>query len=137
MAFASGKNAVFKLDDGAGSLTDISTYINSANLQTSQGTYDVTTLSATYRAFILGFGDWKLSVKGFYDETIDGYLAGADSASRSVEFYPKGTPTGSGKPKYSGEVIKVSYTGPTVEVDGAETWELELQGTGALSRAVA
>lgn len=136
MAFGSGKNASFSLDDGGGTLRDISTYINNVQFKTDQGTYDVTTLGAAYRAFILGFSGGTFSITGFYDPTVDGYLAGADSVlSRSFEYYPAGTPVGATKPKYSGEVIKSSYSTED-PVDGPATFSLELTTTGAISRAV-
>jgi len=135
VAFASGRDATFKLDDGGGTLRDISTYITNVSSSTDQETYDTTTLHATYRAKILGFSGGKFTVQGLYDATIDGYLAGADTATPSFEYYPAGDPVGATKPKYSGECIKNNYT-INDPVDGVQTWTLELETSGAVARAV-
>lgn len=136
MSFGPGKAGSFSVDDGGGSLRDISAYVTQVQLQTPQGTYDVTTLGASSKAYINGLAEWTLQVDGHFDPTVDGYLAGVDSASRSVEFYPAGTPVGATKPKYSGEVLKTSYQ-VTDPVDGVVGFTMSLQGTGTLTRAVA
>lgn len=135
MAFGPGKSGVFKIDDsGGGTLTDISAYCTSVQLQTPQGSYDTTTLGNSSKTFINGLAEWSIQVDGLYDATVDGYLAPIDSASRSIEFYPAGTPVGATKPKFSGEVLKTSYQ-VTDPVDGVVPFSLTLQGTGTLTRA--
>lgn len=136
MAFGAGRNGVFKVDDGAAGLQDVSAYTTSVQLQTAQGTYDSTVLGLTSKTFLNGLAEWSLQVEGLYDATVDGYLAGVDSVSRSIELFPAGTPVGATKPKYSGETLKTSYQ-TSDPVDGIVTWSLTLQGTGALTRAVA
>ncbi len=137
MAFGAGHNGVFKIDDaGGGSLQDISAYVTNVQLVTAQGTYDVTTLGVATKAFISGLGEWSLSVTGHFDATVDGYLSGVDSASRSIDLFPAGSPVGSTKPEYTGEVLKTNYQ-TTDPVDGVVGFSLSLQGTGTLTRAVA
>lgn len=135
MAFGSGRAGVLKVDDsGGGSLTDISGYCDNVKLTTDQGTYDSTVLGLTSRTFINGLFGWTLEVSGKWDPTLDGYFETVDSASRSVELYPAGTPVGPTKPKLSGEVLKTKYD-LSDPVDGIVPFTLTLQGTGALTRA--
>lgn len=136
MAFGAGKNGVFKIDDtGGGSLTDISAYLTSVKLNTEEGTYDSTVLGLSTRTFINGLYSWSIDVEGFFDATVDGYLSVIDSASRSIEFYPAGTPVGSTKPKFTGEVLKTKYE-TSDPVDGIVPFSASFQGTGTLTRAL-
>src|ERR1051326_5052194 len=134
MAFVHGRKTVFKIDDGTGTLRDITSYVNSSNLQRMLDLLDTTTFGANSKTYITGFADAKIPFGGFWDATLDGYLAGAIDAlaagtlsSLSWELYPEGTATG--KVKYSGEAVMTSYEA-TMGAQQADTWSSELQEIG-------
>ena len=140
MAFVHGRKTVLKLDDGSGTLRDITTYVNSSSLQRLLDLLDTTTFGANSKAYITGFADAKISFGGFWDATIDGYLAGAFDAlaagtlsTLSWELYPEGTATG--KVKYSGEAVMTSYEATQAAQQATSTTN-ELQVTGAVTRAL-
>jgi hypothetical protein len=140
MAFVHGRKTVFKLDDGGGSLRDLSAYVNSSSLQRLQDLLDTTCFGATAKTYITGFPDAKIPFGGFWDATPDGYLAGAVDAlaagtisSLSFELYPEGTATG--KVKYSGECLLINYE-ISEGAQQANAWTGELQVTGAVTRAL-
>src|SRR5262245_38125659 len=114
MAFVHGKKTVFKLDNSAGTLVDLSAYINQSSLQRLQDLLDTTCFGATAKTYITGFPDAKIPFGGFWDATLDAHMDGVMSAinagtlaSASFELYPEGNT--SGKVKYSGEALLISY----------------------------
>jgi len=140
MAFVHGRKTVFKIDDGTGTLRDITTYVNSSSLQRMLDLLDTTTFGANSKTYIPGFADAKIPFGGFWDATVDGYLAGAIDAlaagtisSLSFELYPEGNT--SGKVKYSGEAVMTNYEA-TMGAQQADAWTSELQVTGSVTRAL-
>jgi len=140
MSFVHGRKTVFKLDDSGGTLRDLTTYVNSSSLQRLLDLLDTTTFGANAKTYITGFADAKIPFGGFWDATLDGYLAGAFDAlaagtisSLSFELYPEGNTTG--KVKYSGEAVMTNYEA-TMGAQQADTWTSELQVTGSVTRAL-
>lgn len=140
MAFVHGKKTVFKLDDSGGTLRDLSAYVNSSSLQRLLDLLETTCFGATAKTYITGFADAKIPFAGFWDPTVDGYLAGAFDAladgtiaSLSFELYPEGT--GSGKVKFSGEAVLISYEA-SMGSNQATGWTGELQVTGSVTRGL-
>jgi len=117
MAFVHGKDSVFKLDNSGGSLTDISTYVNSVDFPETVGLKDAT-----------------LSISGLWDSTLDGILGAVvgQSATLSFEYSPEGT--GSGAVQYTGECILTSYSqsSPVGDVVG---FSADMQVSGDVTRA--
>ena len=103
MAFVHGKDSVFKLDNSSGSLTDISTYVNSIDFPQTADVAETTTLGDGSKSYIVGLKDSTLSVAGLWDATADAIFGAVvgQSATLSFEYSPEGT--GSGKIKYTGE----------------------------------
>lgn len=128
--FAHGKSAVFKINDGS-TLRDISNVVNSSSLSRSAETAEVTALGNSSKAYIPGLKDATISVEGYADVTVTGYLDGALGVERAWEFFPAGS--GAGQVKYSGTGILTSLeTG--AEVGGAVTVSGEIQVTGDVTR---
>lgn len=138
MAFKGGTNSVFKIDNQAGTLTDISAYIKTTGLPQIADMYDVTTLGNTNKVYIAGLKDGTVAIGGPWDPTIDAVLAlivGGPSAgaTSSYEFLPHGT--GTGNIKYSGECLLKEYSINT-DVAAAVTFSGSIQFTGAVTRTV-
>ena len=134
MAFVHGKDSVFKLDNSGGSLTDISTYVNSVDFPETADVAETTTLGDGSKSYIVGLKDATLSIRGLWDSTLDGILGAVvgQSATLSFEYSPEGT-TG-GNVKYTGECILTSYSqsSPVGDVVG---FSADMQVSGDVTRA--
>jgi predicted secreted protein len=142
MGFIHGKNSVFKIDDVAGSLTDISHFCEEVSLSRDIETAEVTTFGKDDKAYITGLRDATVSVSGKFDASaasaIDPVLAGILGSASTVSwaYRPNSASVSTSNPEYQGEAIVTSY-----EVSGgvgdAVTFSAELQCTGAITRATA
>lgn len=136
--FRHGKGGVFKLDNAAGSLVDISTGVEEVSLSYSVETGETTQFGQNSKTYITGLQDATLSVSGKYDATFDAQFQGVVAAliagtiaSVSFEYGPEGSSTG--RIKYSGEAIVTSYEA-SASVSDVVSYSLELQVTGAVTR---
>ena len=134
MAFVHGKKTVVKIDDSAGALQNLSTYINSSSLQRLQELLETTTFGATAKTYIAGFPDAKVPIGGFWDATLDAHMDGIlGKETVTVELFPEGD--AAGKVKYAGEAILISYE-MTGNANQATAWTNELQITGGVTRSL-
>jgi hypothetical protein len=132
MAFGPGKNAVIKIEDSGGSLTDVSAYLDTASLSRTAENYDVTTFGKGSHVYIAGLLDGQIPLAGPWDPTIDALLAGTLGLdANSFEYYPAGTPVGSTKPKYSGACLVTKY-----EISDPENGRVSFSATVQLSDTV-
>jgi predicted secreted protein len=133
MAFKHGKGTIFKLDDSTPTLNDISAYVNNVDFPREVDTPETTTFGNDDRTYIAGLRGATISITGFWDETVDGYLAGivGQATSSTFEYGPQGGSTGD--IKYTGEAFVTNYTQGS-PVDGVTTFSLDLQITGAVTR---
>ena len=136
MAFRHGKNAVFKLDNSGGTLTDISAYLTDVSLPRSIGTSETTTFGVTggSKTYVVGLNDATISISGKYDATVDAQLVavlGQDS-SLSFEYGPAGSTTG--YIKFTGESFLTKYD-VKAPVGDVVTFSADLQVTGSITRA--
>ena len=135
MAFHHGKGSAFKIDNTAGTLTDISSNVNTAELARSIELGETTNFGDNQKSYIVGLQDGTISIGGQWDEStggVDATLAGgAEPASRTFEYGPEGD--SSGDIKYSGECILTNYTVNNV-VGDVVSWSADLQITGAVTR---
>ena len=133
MAFVHGKDSAFKLDNSSGTLTDISTYVNSVDFPETADVAETTTLGDSSKSYIVGLKDATISIAGLWDSTVDGILGAVvgQSATLSFEYSPEGT--SSGKIKYTGECILTSYSqsSPVGDVVG---FSADLQVSGDVTR---
>ena len=144
MGAVMGKDAVFKLDISAGTLTDITAYLTSVDgLPGGVETDDTTTMGDSARESIPGLKDAaKVSIEGNFSPTaneIDTYLGTlygnggklASGGSISFEWHPNGT--ASGNPKYTGECWLTNYV-VSAQVGSKVPFKAELQVTGGATR---
>ena len=138
MAFSHGKLTVFKIDNAAGALQDISTYTNMVDFGRELDEAETTCFGAgASRTYISGFSDSKIKIGGFWDPTIHGILGPLYSAHRSgsvtsssIEYGPAGSTAG--YQKMTAEVVVLSYNIKT-DVKGAAEWEMELHASGLVT----
>lgn len=134
MAFVAARNSAFKLDNAAGSLTDISAYVDSVGgIANTTDMLDTTVFGSTSKTFATGLrnGD-TITVSGKWDSTLNTQITGllGLSASSTFEYSPAGTTAG--LPKVSGECFVASYEVSSSVAD-LVTFSMSLQITGAVT----
>jgi predicted secreted protein len=142
MAFIHGKKSLFKIDNSAGALIDISAFCEEVSLSRDIETAEVTTFGSGTKAYITGLSDGTVSISGKFDSVnasaVDPVLTGilGQDATVSWAYRVNSASVSSTNPEYQGEAILTSY-----EVSGAVgdavTFSAELQCTGAITRATA
>lgn len=134
MAFVHGKDSVFKLDNSGGSLTDISTYVNSVDFPQTADVAETTTLGDGSKTYIVGLKDSTISLAGLWDATADGIFGAVvgQSATLSFEYSPEGTTPGN--VKYTGEAILTSYA-KNSPVGDVVSYSADFQVSGDVTRA--
>ncbi len=142
MAFNAGKFSVFKLDNAAGALQTITTYLTSIEFSESIDELETTTLGSINRSYVLSFGDCEIDLEGIWDPTLDGIFALLSAGFRAVpptvtsatfEYGPAGSTAG--QVKISGESVLTEYNRPT-EVDDLATWSAKLHVSGNITVGV-
>lgn len=135
MAPKHGSLGEFKLYSG--SLRDVSGYLELAGIKRAIDTAETTGLKDTAKEHIPGLSDATISGNGQYDVTLDGYIDVALAAQATTaplwEYYPGGNVTG--QVKYSGSCLITKWDTES-KIDDKSTCELELQVTGAITRAI-
>lgn len=133
MPFVHGKETVFKVDNAAGVLTDISAKLNGVNFPQTVEVAETTTFGAASKAFIVGMKDSTISIEGKWDSVVDAHLNGiyGVAATKTFEYGPEGS--AAGKVKYTGECILTAYN-PSNPLDDAEPFTAEFQVTGDVTR---
>lgn len=131
MPFVAARTSVFKLDNAAGTLTDISAYVDSVGgIANTTDMLETTTFGSTSKSYIGGLrnGD-TISISGKWDATLNTQivaLLGATSTS-TFEYHPAGTTVGT--PKVSGECLVSNYEVSSAVAD-LVTFSVSLQITG-------
>jgi len=143
MAKSHGKTAYFNIDNTAGTPGDISPYVDNIDFTQDCELAEVTGMSASSKAYIMGLYDGTLTVSGSWDdavtvgsETVLGALAAAGgelSAGGSLTWIygPEGSTNGD--IKYTGECFMTSY-GNSAPVGGRVSFSATFQRTGDISR---
>ena len=131
--FRHGKSTVFKVDNAAGTLTDISNTLTDVSFPQSVDTAETSAFGSSAKSYVVGLSDATLSVSGNYDATVDAQLAAVlgQAASLSFEYGPEGSTAG--QVKYTGESILTSYE-KSGAIGDVVTFSAEFQITGAVTR---
>jgi len=131
--FRHGKAAVFKVDNAAGTLTDISNTLNSVSFPREAETLETTSFGSSDRTYVVGFKNQTISVEGSFDATVDTHLAAilGQEASVSFEYGPEGST--STYTKYTGECLMTSYE-TSAGIGDIVSFSAEFQITGAVTR---
>jgi len=131
--FRHGKSTVFKVDNAAGSLTDISNTLTDVGFPQTVDTAETSTFGSSAKSYVVGLTDSSLSISGNFDATVDAHLAGilGQSASVSFEYGPEGSTAGF--VKYTGEALMTSYE-KSGAIGDVVSYSAEFQVTGAITR---
>ena len=131
--FRHGKSTVFKVDNNAGSLTDISNTLTDVSVPPSVDTAETSAFGSSAKSYVVGLTDATLSVSGNFDATVDAHLAAIVGKADSVSF--EYGPEGSTATfvKYTGEAFLTSYE-KSGAIGDVVTYSAEFQITGAVTR---
>jgi hypothetical protein len=131
--FRHGKAAVFKVDNNAGTLTNISDTLNSVSFPREAETLETTSFGSSDRSYVIGFTGATISIEGSFDATVDTHLAAIVGKTESVsfEYGPEGSTNGF--TKYTGEAFLTSYE-TSAGVGDIVSYSAEFQVTGAITR---
>jgi hypothetical protein len=137
MPFIHSKDSVFFLDNAAGALQNISTYVDKVSTGFELDETEVTTFGATFRQFITGFAEATVKISGNWDRTFDVQMAALVEAFRgstvtavSFQYGPEGNATGD--KRISGECILTNYEVES-SVQDQVTWSAEIRPTGTIT----
>ena len=140
MAFRSGKDSWFALDNVAGTLTNLTSYIDTIGHPQTVETLDVSVMGTTAKQFITGLTDGdSLTISGPYDPTIWTHLTAVKAAQAlgsSTATFTWG-PGGSvaAQAKSSGECWLGTFEFSS-GVAGRVEWTASLQVTGSIVNTV-
>lgn len=132
-----GQKMVFKLDNAAGALVDLSQYSPKGAMSRTQEMYVTDTADGSgSKSVIPGLkGGQTFQIDFLYHEDLDDILGAVfdltTGASQSYEWGPEGSTAG--KPKYTGECFLVSYNHEN-SVGSVATMNATFQQSGAQSR---
>jgi hypothetical protein len=131
--FRHGKSTVFKVDNAAGQLTNISDTLTDVSFPRSVDTAETSAFGDSAKTYIVGLSDATVSVSGNFDATVDAHLSAVlgQAATLSFEYGPEGST--SPQVKYTGECILTSYE-KSGAIGDVVTYSAEFQVTGAVSR---
>jgi hypothetical protein len=140
MANKAGYLGWFALDNAAGSVTNLSSYVDDAGVPQSRAMLETSVMGTASKSFIAGLaGGDTITIKGPYDVALHSHLGSllaaqdAGTASHSFIWGPGGSV--SAQAKISGECLVASYA-PTATVGGRAEWTASLQVTGAVTNGV-
>ncbi len=135
MAFVHGKDSFFRMDNTAGSPTDISAYVDSVDgLPGDVELADVSALGDEGHRFVPGLENASVSLSGHWDSAEDA-IFGAPSAwktaTRTFEYGPAGSTAA--LVKYTGECWITNYA-VSSGVGDKVSWSATLQVDGQVTR---
>lgn len=137
MPFSHGSKAKVSLDNSAGTLTDISSYVTNISMPRSLDTSDASVLGLTSKQYVVGMDDATVSLDCKFDPVIDALLDGikygtAAGTSLTLRYDPQGSTTG--LPRYTMECWLTSFEVNTPIGDVASI-SVSLQVTGGITRS--
>ena len=139
MAFYHGKGLVLKLDNAAGTLQTLTSFVDSVDLDNSVDMGETTTAGAEDKTYVSGQAEHDLSISGKWDDTATTGISAVLSAligletSSTFEFGPAGS--SAGKVKHSGECFMTGYK-VSAPVGGVVTFTADFKITGAVTTGV-
>ena len=139
MAFSHGKNLVFKIDNSAGVLQTLTSFLDNVEISGDTDMGETTTAGAEDKTFVSGQTGRTLSISGKWDDTAstgpDAVLNGLQGleTTSTFEYGPNGS--SAGKVKKSGECFLSSFV-VTSPVSGVNVFTADFQITGAVTNGV-
>jgi predicted secreted protein len=139
MPFIHSKESVFYLDNAAGALQNISTFVDKVSTSFELDETETTTFGASFRTYIPGFAEATIKISGNWDRTFDVQMAALVEAFRAgtiatnavtFQYGPEGSTAGD--KQITGECILTNYEVES-SVQDQVTWTAELRPTGTIT----
>jgi hypothetical protein len=126
----SGVKTSFWLDNAAGVLTDISTFLDGIDGSSDTDEIDGTTfqpaVSVPVKVIIPGFATKGFGLSGKWTAAAETFFSGIEGRSNlNYQYGPGGTAVG--QTKITGLCSCLTYTGPQSSVDGVTTFSADLR----------
>ena len=132
------KDMRIRIDNAAGSLTDITSYLSSASLRAVQDTIEDTAMGDDERQYLFGLAGATVPLAGMVNTTTDGIfgtlVGNRTTATKTLEYRAYYTnSTGTVGRFYNGEVLvtSIEYAGST---NSLETFSCEATFDGVMTR---
>lgn len=132
MATPHGRNSVIKIDNEAGAITDITSYVQSVTFPPSSEAAEATAMGMKGVGRLAGIDDATIDFEGLADPVLLQILCAALSFRKTIQYYPEGT--GSGKTYFYGEAI-VNSVELEMSLDSAVTFSASAEFDGGYTRA--
>lgn len=139
MAFTHGKGAAIKIDNAAGTLQTLTSFVTEITDDFAVDMAETTTMGAEAKTYLSGQSDNTFSISGLFDGTavtgphvVLAGLVGLETTS-SFEIGPEGSTAG--KQKLLGECFLTKYT-VGMPVGDAVSFSADFQVTGAVTVGV-
>lgn len=138
MAFSHGSKAKISVDNAAGTLTDISSYVSSIGMPQSLDTASVDVMGSTSKQSVTGLSEGTVTLDGKFDPTLDALMDGIKygltaGGMITIRYDPQGN-SATGLPRYTMEAWLTSYEVST-DVGDAASWTATFSVTGAITRS--
>lgn len=130
------KDMRIKIDNAAGSLTDITSYLSSASIRAVQDTIEDTGMGDEERSYLFGLAGATIPLAGMVNTTTDGIfgplVGNRTTATKTLEYRAFAINSTTGR-YYNGEVLitSVEYSGST---NSLETFSCEATFDGLVNR---
>lgn len=125
------KDMLIKLDNAAGSLTDITSYLSSASIRSVQDTIEDTAMADEEKSYLFGIAGASVPLAGMVNTTTDGILGpligNRTTATKTFQY------TAYSGRVYRGEILitSVEYSGST---NSLQTFSAEGVFDGVMTR---
>lgn len=132
MAFRHGKFTHFSLQNAAGTVIDISTYLRDVSMPRQIDTAETTAFQSTVKTFVIGIPGATFSVSGMFDLALDTILNGIAGmeAARTWVYGPEGNLATRRRYQGSAYLTNYSITGSVSDMVG---FTADFQVTGAIT----
>lgn len=135
MAFVHGSKSLISIDNAAGVLQPLSTFIMSVSFPQSIDTAESSTLGTTAKTYVVGLSDATVSVEGRFDAVPDAHFSALRgiAVTTTIQWDPQGA--GTGNPRYTVEGILTAYSA-SADIGDVGSFSAEFQCTGPVVRTV-
>lgn len=125
------KDITIKIDNAAGSLTDVTAYLSSGSIRATQDTIEDSAMGDTEKQYLFGLAGASFPISGMVNTTTDGILGPLlGNRTTATKTFQYGAYSGR---VYRGEVLvtSVEYSGST---NSLQTFTAEATFDGAITR---
>lgn len=135
MAFVHGSKSLISIDNSAGVLQPLSTFVMSVSFPQSIDTAESSTMGTVAKTYVVGLTDATISVEGRFDALPDAQFSSLRglASTTTIQWDPQGP--GTGNPRYTVETILTGYEA-SADIGDVGSFSAEFQCTGPVARTL-